>query len=83
MGDGRRCGPPEQRRSPKRHGSARWGADGRRMVSVVPFEEPLTVAELTGAELRTLCRQGSGQQVAFGEPDWWHAHFSGVEWSER
>ncbi|EMA13081.1 bifunctional metallophosphatase/5'-nucleotidase [Haloarcula marismortui] len=49
------------------------------MVSVVPFEEPLTVAELTGAELRTLCRQGSGQQVAFGEPDWWHAHFSGVE----
>ncbi|WP_058996708.1 bifunctional UDP-sugar hydrolase/5'-nucleotidase [Haloarcula sp. CBA1127] len=49
------------------------------MVSVVPFEEPLTVAELTGAELRTLCRQGSGQQVAFGESDWWHAHFSGVE----
>ncbi|KZX47746.1 bifunctional UDP-sugar hydrolase/5'-nucleotidase [Haloarcula sp. K1] len=49
------------------------------MVSIVPFEEPLTVAELTGAELRTLCRQGSGRQVAFGEPDWWHAHLSGVE----
>ncbi|MCJ0618404.1 5'-nucleotidase C-terminal domain-containing protein [Haloarcula hispanica] len=49
------------------------------MVSVVPFEEPLTVAELTGAELRTLCRQGSGRQVEFGEPDWWHAHLSGVE----
>ncbi|KAA9396949.1 bifunctional metallophosphatase/5'-nucleotidase [Haloarcula sp. CBA1130] len=49
------------------------------MVSIVPFEEPLTVAELTGAELRTLCRQGSGRQVEFGEPDWWHAHLSGVE----
>jgi len=49
------------------------------MVSVVPFEEPLTVAELTGEELRTLCRQGSGRQVEFGEPDWWHAHLSGVE----
>ena len=49
------------------------------MVSVVPFEEPLTVAELTGAELRTLCRQGSGRDVEFGEPDWWHAHLSGVE----
>ncbi|MEF8973482.1 MAG: 5'-nucleotidase C-terminal domain-containing protein, partial [Haloarcula sp.] len=49
------------------------------MVSVVPFEEPLTVAELTGAELRTLCRQGSGREVGFGEPDWWHAHVSGVE----
>ncbi|GCF12718.1 2',3'-cyclic-nucleotide 2'-phosphodiesterase [Haloarcula mannanilytica] len=49
------------------------------LMSVVPFEEPLTVAELTGSELRTLCRQASGQQVEFGEPDWWHAHFSGVE----
>jgi len=49
------------------------------MISVVPFEEPLTVAELTGAELRTLCRQGSGREVGLGEPDWWHAHLSGVE----
>ncbi|MFU1782134.1 bifunctional metallophosphatase/5'-nucleotidase [Haloarcula japonica] len=49
------------------------------LMSVVPFEEPLTVAELTGAELRTLCRQGSGQHVAFGEPHWWHAHLSGVK----
>ncbi|MDS0222548.1 5'-nucleotidase C-terminal domain-containing protein [Haloarcula sp. S1AR25-5A] len=49
------------------------------LMSIVPFEEPLTVAELTGAELRTLCQQGSGQQVDFGESDWWHAHFSGVE----
>jgi len=49
------------------------------MVSVVPFEEPLTVAELTGTELRTLCRQASGRQVEFGEPDWWHAHLSGIE----
>ncbi|RLM44495.1 bifunctional metallophosphatase/5'-nucleotidase [Haloarcula sp. Atlit-47R] len=55
------------------------------MISVVPFEEPLTVAELTGAELRTLCRQGSGQQVAFGDQSWWHAHFSGVEliWNDE
>jgi len=52
------------------------------LVSVVPFEEPVTVAELTGEELLSVFRQASGANLGFGEPDWWHAHLSGarVEW---
>ncbi len=49
------------------------------LVSVVPFEEPVVVARLTGAELRRLCRQASGQVVDYGDSAWWHAHLSGVE----
>ncbi|MDS0276341.1 5'-nucleotidase C-terminal domain-containing protein [Halomicroarcula sp. S1AR25-4] len=49
------------------------------LVSIVPFEEPVVVAEVSGAELRTLCRQASGQVVPYGEPDWWNAHLSGLE----
>jgi len=47
------------------------------LVSVVPFDEPVTVAELTGAELRTLCRQADGWQFS-ALPDRWHAHVSGL-----
>ncbi|WP_435358759.1 bifunctional metallophosphatase/5'-nucleotidase [Haloarchaeobius sp. DFWS5] len=55
------------------------------LVSVVPFKEPLSVAELTGTELLDTLRQASGANVAFGEPDWWHAHISGasVTWDRR
>jgi 2',3'-cyclic-nucleotide 2'-phosphodiesterase/3'-nucleotidase len=49
------------------------------LVSVVPFEEPVVVASLTGTELRRLCRQASGQVVDYGDSAWWHAHLSGVE----
>ncbi|MFC7077999.1 bifunctional metallophosphatase/5'-nucleotidase [Haloarcula halophila] len=49
------------------------------LVSVVPFEEPVTVARVTGAELRRLCRQASGQVVDYGDSAWWHAHVSGLE----
>ena len=48
------------------------------LMSVVPFEEPVAVAELTGEELRGILRQASGRNLGFGEPDWWHAHLSGV-----
>ncbi|WP_267639969.1 bifunctional metallophosphatase/5'-nucleotidase [Haloarchaeobius amylolyticus] len=55
------------------------------LISVVPFKEPVTVAELTGAELLDTLRQASGANVAFGEPDWWHAHLSGahVTWDRQ
>ncbi|WP_256391130.1 bifunctional metallophosphatase/5'-nucleotidase [Natronoarchaeum rubrum] len=49
------------------------------LISVVPFEEPIVVAEVTGAELRSICRQASGSTVELGEPEWWHAHVSGAE----
>lgn len=48
------------------------------LVSVVPFDEPVAVAELTGAELLATFRQANGRHLAFGEPDWWHAHLSGA-----
>lgn len=49
------------------------------LVSVVPFEEPVAVAELTGDELYKLFEGAHGEALAFGEPDWWHAHVSGAE----
>jgi 2',3'-cyclic-nucleotide 2'-phosphodiesterase (5'-nucleotidase family) len=48
-------------------------------ISVVPFEEPVALAEVTGAELLDAFRQGAGSVVDFGEPDWWHAHVSNAE----
>jgi 2',3'-cyclic-nucleotide 2'-phosphodiesterase (5'-nucleotidase family) len=48
------------------------------VMSVVPFQEPVAVAELTGAELRETLRQARGANLAFGEPEWWHAHLSGA-----
>jgi 2',3'-cyclic-nucleotide 2'-phosphodiesterase (5'-nucleotidase family) len=47
------------------------------LVSVVPFDEPVTVTELTGAELRTLCEQADGWRFS-ALPDRWHAHVSGL-----
>jgi len=49
------------------------------LVSVVPFEEPVSVAELTGAELLDIFRTAKGGDLGFAEPDWWHAHVSGAE----
>jgi 2',3'-cyclic-nucleotide 2'-phosphodiesterase (5'-nucleotidase family) len=48
------------------------------LVSVVPFEEPVTLARVTGEELLSVFRQGSGVNLGFGEPHWWHAHLSGA-----
>jgi 2',3'-cyclic-nucleotide 2'-phosphodiesterase (5'-nucleotidase family) len=47
------------------------------LVSVVPFDEPVAVAELTGRELRQLCRQADGEHVQT-VADRWHAHVSGL-----
>ncbi|WP_254278809.1 bifunctional metallophosphatase/5'-nucleotidase [Haloarcula marina] len=49
------------------------------LVSLVPFDERVVVAELTGRELRQLCAEGSGTTIAASDPEWWHAHLSGVE----
>ena len=45
------------------------------LVSVVPFDEPVTVAELSGRELRQLCREADGEHVQ-AVADRWHAHVS-------
>jgi UDP-sugar diphosphatase len=49
------------------------------LVSVVPFEEQVVTAEVTGAELRGILAESDGSAVDFGDPDWWHTHVSGVE----
>jgi 2',3'-cyclic-nucleotide 2'-phosphodiesterase (5'-nucleotidase family) len=52
-------------------------------VSVLPFEEPMVLAEVTGAELRAIFEQCAETDVSFGEPGWWHGHVSGAElWFE-
>ncbi|GAB7094827.1 5'-nucleotidase C-terminal domain-containing protein [Halolamina litorea] len=54
------------------------------MVSVLPFEEPVVVVELTGRELLEAFSEADGGELDFGEPDWWHAHISGasLRWDE-
>ncbi len=54
------------------------------LVSVVPFEEPVSVAALTGAELLEVIAGADGSGLAFAESGWWHAHISGLEivWDE-
>ncbi|WP_238479840.1 bifunctional metallophosphatase/5'-nucleotidase [Natranaeroarchaeum sulfidigenes] len=49
------------------------------LIGIVPFEEPVVTARLTGAEMVELLREASGQVIDIGEPDWWHAHLSGAE----
>jgi UDP-sugar diphosphatase len=55
------------------------------LMSVVPFEGPVVVVELTGAELESVFRECSSALVDFGEPDWWHGHLSGasVVWDDE
>lgn len=48
------------------------------LISVIPFEEPIALASVTGAELRRILAEGDGSRIEFGEPDWWHAHVSGA-----
>ncbi|RYJ14567.1 bifunctional metallophosphatase/5'-nucleotidase [Halogeometricum borinquense] len=49
------------------------------LVSVIPFEEHVVVAELTGEELTAVFRECAAATVDFGEPHWWQGHLSGVE----
>lgn len=47
------------------------------LVSLVPFDEPMAVAELSGSELLDLFEEAA-DTTGFGEADWWHAHVSGA-----
>ena len=49
------------------------------LVSVIPFEEHVVVAELTGAELLAVLGECAAATVDFGESHWWQGHLSGVE----
>lgn len=55
------------------------------VISLVPFEEPVAVAEVTGRQLERVLDGGAGVDLGFAEPDWWHAQVSGVtlEWDPR
>ncbi|AFK20376.1 bifunctional metallophosphatase/5'-nucleotidase [Haloferax mediterranei ATCC 33500] len=48
------------------------------IVSLVPFEEHLVVAEVTGEELLDVFNDARGSAMGFGEPEWWHAQISGA-----
>lgn len=48
------------------------------LISLIPFDEPLVLAAVTGAELKAAFAQGEGSRLGFGEPEWWHAHVSGA-----
>jgi 2',3'-cyclic-nucleotide 2'-phosphodiesterase (5'-nucleotidase family) len=48
------------------------------LVGLVPFEEPIDVASVTGAELLDVLAEGAGDHVAFERDGWWHAHLSGA-----
>jgi 2',3'-cyclic-nucleotide 2'-phosphodiesterase (5'-nucleotidase family) len=61
-----------------RDGPALSGAVSRAdVLGLVPFEEPLVVAEVSGARLRTALSEGAGRDPA-AEPTRWHAHLSGA-----
>jgi 2',3'-cyclic-nucleotide 2'-phosphodiesterase (5'-nucleotidase family) len=62
------------REGPPLHGEVRL-AD---LVSVLPFEEPVVIVELTGEELLDVFAEADGEMLDFGEPHWWHAHLSGA-----
>jgi len=46
------------------------------LISLIPFEEPVTLASVTGAELHDVLREMAAPDVDFGEDDWWHGHVS-------
>ncbi|QAU14449.1 bifunctional metallophosphatase/5'-nucleotidase [Halorubrum sp. BOL3-1] len=46
------------------------------LISLIPFEEPVTLASVTGAELYDVFREMAAPDVDFGEDDWWHGHVS-------
>jgi len=46
------------------------------LISLIPFEEPVALASVTGAELRDVLREMAAPDVDFGKDDWWHGHVS-------
>ncbi|WP_280587967.1 bifunctional metallophosphatase/5'-nucleotidase [Halorubrum sp. Boch-26] len=58
-----------------------WAGDVTKadLISLIPFEEPVTLASVTGAELHDVFREMAAPDVDFGEDDWWHGHVSNAE----
>ncbi|EMA57292.1 bifunctional metallophosphatase/5'-nucleotidase [Halorubrum lipolyticum] len=54
------------------------------LISLIPFEEPVTLTSVTGAELHDVLREMAAPDVDFGEDDWWHGHVSNarVVWDD-
>ncbi len=52
------------------------------MISLVPFDEPVAVAAVSGQTLQSVFEEAAGVDLGFAEPNWWHAQVSGVtlEW---
>lgn len=52
------------------------------LISLVPFDEPIAIATLTGEQLAAVFDGAAGIDLGFAEPGWWHAHVSGItlEW---
>lgn len=48
------------------------------LVGIVPFEAEVVLAEVTGAELHSVFREGDPGSLGFSEPGTWHAHLSGA-----
>jgi len=46
------------------------------LISLIPFEEPVALASVSGAELHDALREMAAPDVDFGEDDWWHGHVS-------
>jgi UDP-sugar diphosphatase len=53
------------------------------LVSLIPFEEQVVRAEVSGRELEAILSESVGSEVDFGDPDWWHGHVSGVALTMR
>ena len=55
------------------------------LISLIPFEEPVALASVTGAELHDVFREMAAPDVDFGEEDWWHGHVSNarVVWDDE
>jgi len=55
------------------------------LISLIPFEEPVALASVTGAELHDVFREMGAPDVDFGEADWWHGHISNarVVWDDE
>ena len=47
------------------------------LVGAIPFDEPVVVAEVSGAELLAVCRQADGRRLP-ALSGGWHAHVSGL-----
>ena len=46
------------------------------LISLIPFEEPVVLASISGAELHDVFREMAAPDIDFGENDWWHGHIS-------